>query len=744
MARSRLFSQILATSREALNLSEEHRIDVHPLARNEAVDLLCHRVRTVRPEWSPSISERDIAGQIVDQLDCLPLAIELAAARGGVLTMTQLHNRLTSGMDWLRSRRRDLSMRHASLIETIAWSWELLDPWERAALAQCSVFRGGFTLVAAEAVIALPEAADCEVIDVVQSLREKSLLYTDTPRGAVEDELRFRMYESIRTFAAGKLSVAKRAGTAVRHLAYFLAKAERLAKGIDGPDGASCLANMNASLDNFTAALDTAKDSEPTSAVRLVVAVERSLAVHGPAHLHGEWIAAGLEAARRAEAIADVSRLLRARGLAAMGRGDSTAGWADLREAIELAEKLGDPLLTAEACEAMSTHHLQRRELTGELRSYQERAYDIYRQLGDRGGEARIMGAIALYNQRTGDYAQARSYFDQAIALHERMGNVWAAGKLYGRRGLLHFEMRRLPRARSDLERSSAMVRQFGDVMREATNYLNLGCVELELGHHDEARRCVRRAQDLYRRAGHRPSQALTLVNLAVVDIDSGDLESAADNLQVAVVIARETEYHAWEIMAVGNMGIVAQARGDFETARGYLEQVRDARSRYPASWAALSTFLAHLASIYAAQGDLEAARVTFAECRDRIERGNHPDSLAIVQCLEGFCNLAEARAAAAGEEARRHIDRARRRAAHDASESCDLRIAQGMLEAAIASAERDLDADAETDSAARDHATNPGPDSGVDSGVDSAAGSHSPSEGPIDGGGHSQGNSGA
>src|SRR5690606_12943669 len=129
-------------SREALNLREEERIDVMPLARDEAVDLLCHRVRGVRPGWSPSISERTVAGQIVDQLDCLPLAIELCAARGGVLTMPQLLGRLTSGMDWLRSRRRDLATRHASLVDTIAWSWQLLDRWEQATLAQCSVFRG--------------------------------------------------------------------------------------------------------------------------------------------------------------------------------------------------------------------------------------------------------------------------------------------------------------------------------------------------------------------------------------------------------------------------------------------------------------------------------------------------------------------------------------------------------------------------------------------------------------------------
>lgn len=702
----------LATSREPLNLSDEQRIDIQPLAKDEAVDLLCHRIRSVRPGWSPSRGERGVAEQIVEKLDGLPLAIELAAARGGVLTITQLLGRLTSRMDWLRSRRRDVASRHASLIDTIAWSWGLLDPWERAALAQCSLFHGGFTLVAAEAVIKLPDDVGCEVIDVVQSLREKSLLYTDTPRGAVEDELRFRMYESIRSFAADQLEDEQRRDAVTRHLVYFSEKAEMLASGVNGPEGASCLDRMAASLENFSVALDTARDTEPALAMRLVLAVEPMLAVHGPAQLHVEWLAIGLEAARSLGAVAEVARLLEARGLAAVRRGESTAGWADLREAIELAEDLGDSRLIAGACEAMCVHHLQRRELTGEVETYRDRAYDIYRQLADREGEARILGTIALHHQRVGRHAEAARCFDEAIALHERMGNVWAAGKLYGRRGLFRYETGQLGAARRDLQRSSIIVRQFGDVMREASNFLNLSSIELELGNHDAAERHIERAENLYRRAGHRPSRALAHVNRAIACLDRQEPEQAGEHLQEALQVARDTEYPAWELIALGCLGIAAHATGDLGRARAYLETVREVQERYPTSWASLSTFLAHLGATLAAQDELDSARAMFAQCRDRIERGNHPQILAVVQCLEGFCNLAEARAAspAAGSgdsargddasdetadpgdtEARRHIDRARRRTTQDAGDSCDLRIAQSLLSAAITRAENRL-----------------------------------------------------
>ncbi|MEM9488175.1 MAG: protein kinase, partial [Myxococcota bacterium] len=323
MAPNALF---LATSRESLNVSDEQRMDIQPLPRDEAVELLCQRVRAVRPGWSLGVDERTVASQIVDRLDRLPLAIELAAARGGVLSMSQLLRRLSSSLDWLRSRRRDISVRHASLIDTIAWSWELLTVHERDAMAQCSVFRGGFTLTAAESVIAVPDDAEHDVIDLVQSLREKSLLYTDTPRGAFKDELRFRMYESIRSFAGSKLDSDERDRVRDRHLAYYMEKAEYLAKGMDGQDGASCLDMMAASLDNVTAALDTAQAGDPRRVIRLVLAVERLLAVRGPAHLHGDWLSAGLDAARQLSATADVARLLKARGLAATRRGEYTDG----------------------------------------------------------------------------------------------------------------------------------------------------------------------------------------------------------------------------------------------------------------------------------------------------------------------------------------------------------------------------------------------------------------------------------
>ena len=141
--------------------------------------------------------------EIVRRLDGIALAIELAAARTPVLGVAQIRERLSRRFELLRIGRRDALARQATMRGAIDWSWNLLEPAERQALAQCSVFRGGFTLDAAEAVLSLPPDSP-DVLDVIQSLRSKSLLRT-APTGDLTGERRLALYESVREYASERL-----------------------------------------------------------------------------------------------------------------------------------------------------------------------------------------------------------------------------------------------------------------------------------------------------------------------------------------------------------------------------------------------------------------------------------------------------------------------------------------------------------------------------------------------------------
>jgi serine/threonine protein kinase len=220
----------LVTSRERLNMPGEGVIDVGPLATgmdaNGALALLIDRASAARPGLPLGRAEIDDLGAVVDRLEGNPLAIELAAGRLKVLSPHQLRERLAQGFDVLTGRRRGVPERQTAFDKAIEWSWQMLEPAERATLAQAAIFRSGFSVEAAEAVIDLEGYRDIPVIDALESLCDKSLLRRVVSL-ELPDEPRFGMYEGIRSFALAKLDALGMAnGAHKRHADYYLAYAE--------------------------------------------------------------------------------------------------------------------------------------------------------------------------------------------------------------------------------------------------------------------------------------------------------------------------------------------------------------------------------------------------------------------------------------------------------------------------------------------------------------------------------------
>nr|WP_309243047.1 adenylate/guanylate cyclase domain-containing protein [Hyalangium versicolor] len=261
-------ARFLVTTREKLGLTAERVMDLGPLplpaagetrleviARSEAVRLFVQRAREVRGHFELTVEEAPHVVEIVRRLDGIALAIELAAARTGVLGVGQLRERLSRRFELLRSGRRDASGRQATLRGAIDWSWNLLDAAERAVLAQCSVFRGGFTLEAAEAVLELPPGS-ASVREVLQSLRARSLVRdqeVDGPGG----EGRLMMYESIRQYAAERLqALGGEAALVARHAEWHVALAGRLRGQVRGAGGAEALRRLVLEQENLLAACD--------------------------------------------------------------------------------------------------------------------------------------------------------------------------------------------------------------------------------------------------------------------------------------------------------------------------------------------------------------------------------------------------------------------------------------------------------------------------------------------------------
>jgi predicted ATPase/class 3 adenylate cyclase len=259
--------RLVLTSREPLRIQGEHELDLPPLAALEAVDLFLARARAIRPdvEGTPAV------GELCERLDCLPLALELAAARTKLLTPEALLERLGDRLDLLKGTR-DADERHATLRATIAWSYDLLDRDEQRLFRRLSIFRGGCTLETAEMV------CDADV-DLLAGLLDKSLIRRRT--GRLREE-RYWMLETIREFAAEKLGESGEAEDIRRRHAgrmLVIAQSAHLSEDDDEPfEWRVALAER----EDLRAALDWAAAADVVLGLELASNLEAYWGPHAP------------------------------------------------------------------------------------------------------------------------------------------------------------------------------------------------------------------------------------------------------------------------------------------------------------------------------------------------------------------------------------------------------------------------------------------------------------------------------
>jgi predicted ATPase/DNA-binding SARP family transcriptional activator len=222
------------------------------LILNESVRLFVDRAQAVKPDFQVTKANAADVAELCKRLEGIPLAIELATARVQVLTPAQMIARFDERFDLLLNRKRGVASRHRSLRAALDWSYELLTPELQRFFAELSVFRGGWTLEAAEEVCQQPHA-----LDYLTGLRECSLIATE------EDEfgMRFRMLETLREYASGRLDPDRRAMLGQRHAEFYLALAERAEPELRGPKQAEWLKQLSIEYDNLQSVLDWSKAS---------------------------------------------------------------------------------------------------------------------------------------------------------------------------------------------------------------------------------------------------------------------------------------------------------------------------------------------------------------------------------------------------------------------------------------------------------------------------------------------------
>jgi predicted ATPase/class 3 adenylate cyclase len=286
---------VMATSREPLSVSGERVVPVAPLATSNAVALFCDRAEAVDDSLAFSATDRAAIVGICEQLDGIPLAIELAAARVRSLTPGELQQRLGDRLRLLRARRGD-SGRHTTLRATVAWSYQLLSVDERLLFDRISVFAGGFDVAAVEAICGRSPLDTSDVFDLVASLVDKSMVIAD--RG--DDGTRYRVLETLRQFAAERLDEGGEVGALRdRHLSHYVAvaqQANRLWASRRQLDGS---ATFEREWDNLRAAHGWAIATTDLDAAELIVAATGRHARARGRDEHGDWAERTLGLSRR-------------------------------------------------------------------------------------------------------------------------------------------------------------------------------------------------------------------------------------------------------------------------------------------------------------------------------------------------------------------------------------------------------------------------------------------------------------
>jgi predicted ATPase/class 3 adenylate cyclase len=338
--------KILTSSREALGIAGETAYRIPSLASAESIQLFVDRARAVNPKFDLSDASAPAVSRICARLDGIPLAIELAAARTKLLSPEQIAQRLDDRFHLLVGGSRTAVPRQHTLRALIDWSYDLLSEEEKRLLRSLSVFAGGWTLDAAEAV-----AEDADVLDPLEQLVNKSLVMVE----ACENEMRYSLLETIRQYAREKLLDAGEAAVVRdRHFAIFDGLSEQMWAAFRSPELIAWRARMEAEVDNFQAALDWGMEHQVERCLHLAANFCFVSSFIGMQTKARAYVKSVLERARalppvEGQAAVDrqknIARALFAEGMASLGQGDALYATQVFQEAAAISRLTGDKLI---------------------------------------------------------------------------------------------------------------------------------------------------------------------------------------------------------------------------------------------------------------------------------------------------------------------------------------------------------------------------------------------------------------
>ncbi|MEZ4652463.1 MAG: tetratricopeptide repeat protein [Candidatus Eisenbacteria bacterium] len=616
-------ARFLVTSRQRLQLAGEKVHELEPLdPMTRGVELFEVRAWGHRPGFMVDPSNLKQIQEIVKKLDGLPLAIEMAASRLRMLNPTQLETGLADRFRILASAKEG---RHATMQATLDWSWDLLSALEQSVVMQLSVFEGGFTLDAAEAVVELVSPAgggDVLVLDSLQSLVDKSWLRTKAVLGAP----RFEMYATVQEYASAKLSIVSTksdtpsididagldtARLEIRHGVHYAQMGNgRAIESLNLHGGAAKQTALNLELDNLVVACRRALDRHDESvAVGTYIAAASVVRNTGPFSLSVELGRQVLAATRDP---GQEARVLTTLATISLYCGEMKASREYFDAALVIHRERGERHDQGRVIGNLATLLRVQGQLD-EARELYEQSLAIHREIGDRHGEAIVLANLGNFENEQGRTDAALELHGTALTINRQIGDRVSEAMALSNIGLVHMTKGRFEMAREHYEEALAIQRQFGNRRSEALILGNLGILHADRGEVERAGECYEASLSIYRDLGEKANAAIVGGNLGLLYAEHGQPGAALEQYEAALAIHRSVSNRRFEGIVLGYLGDLHLDEKRFESARECLDSAlvinREIGNR---SYEGIA--LASFGSLHASQGCLDVARQCFEE----------------------------------------------------------------------------------------------------------------------------------
>jgi predicted ATPase/class 3 adenylate cyclase len=555
--------RILASSREALGIAGEtaYRVPSLPLpdrgqprnldalARNDCVLLFVEQAAATHPDFGLTTTNAPAIAEIGRRLDGIPLAIELAAARTKVLPPEQIAARLDDRFRLLTGGRRTALPRHQTLLALIEWSHDLLSEAERTLLRRLSVFAGGWSLEAAQAVGgdslgAADQGEDVpNVLEALANLAEKSLVEVEAAPDATEG--RYRLLETIRQYARDKLLATGEAeAVRDRHLAYFVQFAEETEPHLRGAQQLDWLDRVKREHDNLRTALAWALEKVRTeSALRLAGALYYFWELRGYWSEGHKWLNDAL-------------------ALSARQQGERAAAGAVGDSGVPTPEETA---LCAKALYAAGRIRFAAQFDVAGSRTLVEESLRLWRELGDRWWMAVALEHIGFMLSLDGDVQTLRARLEEGVALAREVEDRWPLALCLGRLAYTVATVGDVAAARRMGEEWMAVARGVGDKSVLSLGLTGLAPIYWLEGNLTAAASVAEEGLAEARSIGGVTQVFVALFILIFASSLQGDLAKARGHCFEVLAYSRETGTSHTLLMGLIGFGVVACLNGEAE-----------------------------------------------------------------------------------------------------------------------------------------------------------------------------------